>query len=99
MFRLLDRRGKTLTVRDFSYTSGNQGAVLAAAGRVSDRVVISLKNTPHDYCPTFPDNPRIGDVGGHRQWVEFDSWGQFFGLGVFPCIVLDDMRNRFDHCL
>jgi hypothetical protein len=98
MFAPLDRRGKTLAVRDFSYTRGNQGAVLAAAGRVSQRIVISLKNTPHDYYPTFPDNPRIGAVGSHPQWVEFDTWGQFYGLGAFPCIVLDDMRARLRHC-
>jgi hypothetical protein len=98
MFRPLSARGKTLAVRDFSYTRGNQGAVLQAAGRVSEQIVISLKNTPHDYYPTFPDNPRIGNVGRHPQWVEFDTWGQFFGLGVFPCIVLEDMQARFAHC-
>jgi hypothetical protein len=99
MFQSLDRRGKILAVRDFSYTSGNQGAVLAAATRVSEQIVISLKNTPHDYYPTFPDNPRIGDVGRHPQWAEFDTWGQFYGLGAFPSIVLDDMKLRFRHCV
>ena len=98
MHRPLAARGKILAVRDFSYTRFNQGAVLRAAGRVSSDIVISLKNTPHDYYPTFPDNPSIGHVGAHPQWVEFDSWGQFFGLGIFPAIVLDDMRERFRHC-
>jgi len=98
MHRPLAARGKILAVRDFSYTRSNQGAVLRAAGRVSKDIVISLKNTPHDYYPTFPNNPSIGHVGAHPQWVEFDSWGQFFGLGIFPAIVLDDMRERFAHC-
>lgn len=98
MFEPLDRRGKTLAVRDFSYTRGVQGQVLRAATEVSERIVISLKNTPHDYYPTFPDNPRIGDVGRHPQWVEFDTWGQFFGLGVFPSVVLDDLVERFRRC-
>jgi hypothetical protein len=64
---------------------------------VSERIVISLKNTPHDFYPTFPDNARIGDVGNHPQWVEFDTWGQFFGLGVVPSIILDDLSQRFRH--
>ena len=98
MHRPLAARGKILAVRDFSYTRSNQGAVLRAAGRVSSDIAISLKNTPHDYYPTFPDNPSIGHVGAHPQWVEFDTWGQFFGLGLFPAIVLDDMRARFRHC-
>jgi len=97
MFRPLDRRDKILAVRDFTYTSGAQGEVLRAVSEVSERIVISLKNTPHDFYPTFPDNARIGDVGRHRQWVEFDTWGQFFGLGVFPSIVLDDLAERFRH--
>jgi len=28
--------------------------------------------------------------------VEFDTWGQFFGLGVFPPLVLDDLVGRSD---
>ncbi len=98
MWRPLAARNKRLAVRDFSYTRDNQGAVLRAAGRVSPEIVISLKNTPHDYYPTFPDNPAIGHVGAHPQWVEFDTWGQFFGLGVFPAIILDDLRRRLAHC-
>src|SRR5690606_33160152 len=72
--------GKTLAVRDFSYTAAQQNHMIEAAGRVSPDMVISLKNTPHDYYPTFPDNPRIGHTNGLRQWVEYDTWGQFFGL-------------------
>ncbi len=98
MFAPLKARGKTLAVRDFSYTRANQGDVLAAAGEVSSEIVVSLKNTPHDYYPTFPDNPRIGAVGAHPQWVEFDVWGQFFGLGVFPAIILEDIKARLAHC-
>jgi hypothetical protein len=95
MYRPLARAGKVLAVRDFTYTQAEQSVVLDAVSRVSDQIVISLKNTPHDYYPTFPNNARIGHVGRNPQWIEFDTWGQFFGLGVFPAIVLDDMRERF----
>lgn len=98
MFRPIDARGKMLAVRDFSYKKGDQSAVLQAADRISSNIVIWLKNTPHDFYPTFPNNARIGDVGAHPQWAEFDMWGQFFGLGVFPSIVVDDMKKRFEHC-
>ena len=98
MFEPLNRSGKLLSLRDFSYDAKEQGAVIEAASRVSSKIAISLKNTPHDYYPTFPNNPKIGHVGDHPQWVEFDVWGQFFGLGVFPCVVLDDLTRRLDHC-
>lgn len=93
----LASRGRTLAVRDFSYTRETQSQVLAAVSEVSPDIVISLKNTPHDYYPTFPHNPRIGAVGDHLQWVEFDVWGQFYGLGVFPSIILEDLKSRLAH--
>jgi hypothetical protein len=95
----LAEHGKSLAVRDFSYTADQQSRMIAAAGRCSRDVVISLKNTPHDYYPTFPDNPRIGNTGGLRQWVEYDTWGQFFGMGIFPVSVVEDMQRRFRHAL
>jgi hypothetical protein len=98
MYRPLAEKGKTLAVRDFSYTAEHQNLAIDAASLCSKEIVISLKNTPHDFYPTFPDNPRIGHTHGHPQWVEFDTWGQFFGIGFFPCSVVEDMQRRIDHC-
>ena len=47
----------------------------------------------------FPDNPAIGNCGKLNQWVEYDTWGQFFGLGVFPCSVAEDMSGRMKRYL
>ncbi len=94
----LSAAGKTLAVRDFSYTVEQQSLMIAAADRCGPDVVITLKNTPHDYYPNFPHNPRIGDCGSHRQWVEFDAWGQFYGMGFFPVGIVEDIRSRIEHC-
>ena len=94
MYAPVRRHGKTLAVRDFSYSSANQRNMIDAAGAISSDIVISLKNTPHDFYPTFPNNPSIGNCGGHRQWVEYDAWGQFFGLGVFPAGIVEDLQAR-----
>ncbi|MCJ0762753.1 hypothetical protein [Variovorax terrae] len=99
MERPLAAAGKTLAVRDFSYSADQQSHMLDAARRCSPDIVISLKNTPHDYYPTFPDNPRIGHTAGLRQWIEYDTWGQFFGLGFFPLSVVEDMQRRMRHAL
>jgi len=98
MYKPISKYNKTLVIRDFSYSAGNQRNIIEAAGNVSKEIVIALKNTPHDYYPTFPNNPSIGNCSDHPQWVEFDSWGQFFGLGVFPCSVVEDMQARMRHC-
>ncbi|MGD1029605.1 MAG: hypothetical protein ABSA05_00550 [Opitutaceae bacterium] len=89
--------GQTLVVRDYAYTREEQNHVVYACSRVSPDIVVSMKNTPHDYYPAFPDNPRIGDAGGQPQWVEFDAMGKFAGSGVFPCSLVEDMRRRLGH--
>ena len=94
MFRPLDAQGKRLIVRDFAYTADHQYAMVEAAQAVSPKIVMALKKAPHDYYPTFPDNPTIGCCGESEQWIEFDTWGQYFGLGVFPCSVAEDMQQR-----
>lgn len=98
LYRPLAQRGKILVVRDFSYTADQQNMAIDAASLCSKDIVIAMKNTPHDFYPTFPHNPRIGHTHGHSQWVEFDTWGQFFGIGFFPCSVVEDMKYRIDHC-
>jgi hypothetical protein len=95
----LAEQGRLLAVRDFSYSADQQSRMLEAARRVSGDIVISLKNTPHDYYPPFPHNPRIGHTAGLRQWIEYDTWGQFFGLGFFPVSVVEDMQMRMRHAL
>ena len=99
MHRPLAAKGKTLVVRDFSYTAEHQSLIIEAAARCSRDVVISLKNTPHDYYPPFPTNPRIGHCGVQPQHAEFDTWGQFFGLGFFPASVAEDMQRRMQECV
>lgn len=97
IFPPLSDKGKTLVVRDFAYTADQQNSVLDAAAACSSDIVIGLKNVPHDFWPTFPDNPRIGHTNGLRQWIEFDVWGQYCGLGVFPCSLVEDMQRRIQY--
>ena len=97
IFEPIVSHGKTLVVRDFAYTKSDQALVMDAAQRVSTNIVASLKNTPHDFYITFPNNPRIGHMGKMQQWIEFDAWGQFFGCGLFPCSIVEDMERRFSY--
>lgn len=99
MFRPLDAAGKKLIVRDFSYTADHQLTMVDAAREVSDKIIMALKKVPHDYYPTFPDNPTVGNCGELKQWIEYDTWGQYFGLGVLPCSVAEDMQGRMQRYL
>ena len=99
MYRPIRQAGRRLIIRDFVWSPQDLDEVVSAAESAPSDVVISLKYTPHDYYPNFPHNPRIGKVGNHEQWIEYDVWGQYFGWGVFPCILLDDMKRRMAYAL
>lgn len=99
MYEPIHEAGRTLIVRDFVFDSKSQKEIASVMENLPEDVVISLKNTPHDYYPTFPINRRIGDVGAHRQWIEFDAMGQYFGWGVGIADIMEDYRRRFADAL
>lgn len=99
IYSVLAERGKKLVVRDFAYEKDSQNAVVEAAQECSEKIVVALKNVPHDFWPTFPDNPAIEREINLEKWIEYDVWGQYCGLGVFPCSLLEDICRRQKHCL
>ncbi|WP_316979575.1 hypothetical protein [Shumkonia mesophila] len=96
MWRPVGRHGKRLAIRDFAYKPADHEPLIAAVGKAPRDIIFSIKATPHDFYPTFPDNPAFGRLD-REQWVEYDVMGQFYGLGVVPCFVYDDLRRRLDH--
>ncbi len=88
------RRGRRLAVRDFAYKPEDHDPLVAAMRQAPPDVVFCIKAMPHDFYVTFPDNPALGALPGRTQWVEYDCLGQFFGWGVMPCFVLDDLVAR-----
>lgn len=99
MYKPIKKAGKELVVRDFVFDSSSQAEISTSMEEIPDDIKICFKNTPHDYYPTFPNNPRIGTVRGHKQWVEFDAMGQYYGWGVAPSIMLDDLKARMRYAL
>lgn len=91
--------GKKLVIRDFIYQKEEQEQFAKALEVIPQDVVLSLKNTPHDFYPTFPDNPLIGKVGDREQWIEYDVYGQYFGWGLAPSIMTDDLIHRLRYGL
>jgi hypothetical protein len=99
IYEPLKAKGKQFIIRDFTYLPSVQEAMFDLVEKIPREVIICLKYAPHDFYPTFPNNPRIGAVGEHDQWVEFDAWGEFFGFGIFPCIILDDIKERLRYAM
>lgn len=97
MYQPIHEAGRLLVVRDFVFDPQAHREIAGVMSRLPEDVIISLKNTPHDYYPTFPENPRIGQVGSHRQWIEFDAMGQYFGWGIAMADLTEDYRTRMRH--
>ena len=88
------RRGRRLAVRDFAYKPEDHRPLVVAMREAPADIVFCTKAMPHDFYLTFPDNPALGALPGRPQWVEYDCLGQFFGWGIMPCLVLDDLAER-----
>ena len=88
--------GKRLAVRDFAYRPTDHAPLIEAMARQAPDVIFCIKATPHDFYPTFPDNPAFGRLQ-RPQWIEYDTQGQFYGWGVYPCFMAEDIRARLRH--
>lgn len=94
MYHPFHEAGKKLIIRDFIYTKEEQERFREAFIDMPEDIILSLKNTPHDFYPTFPDNPLMGHVEEHPQITEYDVNGQFFGWGAQPSAMLSDIKRR-----
>lgn len=94
IYRPIHKAGARLILRDFVFDQKAQEGVAHALDELPEDIVFCLKNTPHDYYPTFPHNARIGKTPGHAQWVEYDVLGQYYGLGVGMAVMVEDIRSR-----
>ncbi|NML44912.1 hypothetical protein HHL11_14230 [Ramlibacter sp. G-1-2-2] len=97
MHKPISAAGRQLVIRDFVFDAKTHAEIAAAMEQLPADIAFSLKNTPHDFYPTFPDNPRIGAVPGHQQWVEYDAMGQYYGWGIGVSAMEDDYRRRLAH--
>jgi hypothetical protein len=96
MWRPTAKKNKRLAIRDFAYTPENHEPLIAAMERTPNEIIFCIKATPHDFYPTFPDNPAFGRLS-RTQWMEYDTMGQFYGLGGMPCFVGEDLARRIAH--
>lgn len=94
MYKPFKEANKNLVIRDFIYSKEEQERFKVAFNDMPDDIALSLKNTPHDFYPTFPNNPLMGQVGKHPQWTEYDVNGQFYGWGASPSAMLKDIKER-----
>ena len=88
--------GKTLWLRTFAYNEGEYANLCACLDLVDWRpgMGVMVKDTPHDFFLTHPDNPLIGTLG-HPTLVEFDACGEYHGQSVILNTIPEYFAERW----
>ena len=90
--------GKTLWLRTFAYNETEYANLRACLQLVQWRpgMGVMVKNTPHDFFLTHPDNPLAGTLG-HPTLAEFDTCGEYHGqsviLNTIPAFFAERWRS------
>ena len=88
--------GKTLWLRTFAYNEKEYANLCACLDLVDWRpgMGVMVKDTPHDFFLTHPDNPLIGTLG-HPTLVEFDACGEYHGQSVILNTIPEYYAERW----
>jgi hypothetical protein len=97
--RAVTGAGKRLVLRDFVFTRKAHDELASAFAGLPGDIAVAIKDTPHDYYPTFPQNGLIEKIRDREKWIEYDTMGQYFGWGIGPATMISYMRERMASAL
>ena len=88
--------GKTLWLRTFAYNEEEYANLRACLDLVDWRpgMGVMVKEAPHDFFLTHPDNLLIGTLG-HPTLVEFDACGEYNGQSVILNTIPGHYADRW----
>lgn len=79
---VINERNKKLVIRTFAYSKEEYANIIGCVSHIkSDKVVLMMKETPHDFFLTHPNDPFIGKIN-RPTIVEFDTGNEYNGQGV-----------------
>ncbi len=74
--------GKKLYIRTFAYTKEEYQTIIGCMTYLkSSKIILMMKETPHDFFLTHPDNQFAGKIN-RPTIIEFDAGNEFSGQGV-----------------
>lgn len=94
---VIEERKKKLYIRTFAYTEDEYANTIGCINHIKNKnVVLMMKETPHDFFLTHPDNAFIGSID-RPTIVEFDTGNEYNGQGViantWPEYVMKRWKN------
>lgn len=79
---VINERKKKLYIRTFAYTEAEYATTIGCIDHIENKeVALMMKETPHDFFLTHPDNAFIGKID-RPTIVEFDTGNEYSGQGV-----------------
>ncbi|HEV2478942.1 MAG TPA: hypothetical protein VGS79_04735 [Puia sp.] len=74
--------GKKLYIRTFAYTDEEYQTIIGCMSYLkSNKIILMMKETPHDFFLTHPDDQFAGTIN-RPTIIEFDEGNEFNGQGV-----------------
>jgi hypothetical protein len=79
---VIEERNKKLYIRTFAYSEEEYAGIVGCIEHIkNDKVSLMIKEVPHDFFLTHPNNPYIGKLE-RPTIVEFDTGNEYNGQGV-----------------
>jgi hypothetical protein len=90
---VIGERHLNLYARTFSYTHAEYRAIIGAVDRFRPEVRLLMKETPHDFFLTHPNDFYAGTIA-RPTVIEFDAAGEFNGQGQIASTWPEYMLGR-----
>lgn len=98
LFEACQRLGKELIVRPFASIEEDYTLMTKAYAQISDRMPVMDKWTQFDWSLTLPNNAFFHKITGNPLMVEADIFGEYFGRGRLPLLLLDHIQEKVAYC-
>lgn len=90
---------KKLYIRTFAYSKEEYRNITECIGRLEySEIILMVKETPHDFFLTHPDNPIIAKLD-RPMVVEFDLGNEYSGQGVIANTWVEPQSRRMKNFL
>ncbi len=92
---VIEERKKKLYIRTFAYSKEEYAAIAGCVSHIkNDKVILMIKEVPHDFFLTHPNNPLVGKFN-RPAIVEFDTGNEYNGQGVIANTWPEYVMNRW----
>lgn len=99
MHNICASAGKELFVRTFIYWPEELDLVVEGIRASHTDVRVMTKCVPHDWNPSYPNNPALGCFPERIQIVELDPAAEYYGKSLIPFNQVGYMKRRLDYAL